>query len=81
MTASATPDMPPQYELPLAWLRVLASSPVVLQAMPADVVERLEVYGFVRRAELPSPFRNHKGRRLTHLEITVAGRRLIGAKP
>lgn len=81
LEVSPVPPMPPMFEHGLNWLRVLATTPVAKQAIPAYVVGRLESEGFATTAELPSPFRNHKGKRISHLQITLSGRMLVGAKP
>lgn len=75
--AALAADLPALSDHALSWLRVLANDPVVRSAINPGVTDKLCNAGLVTEAQLPSPFKTHKGRRIPHMVITPAGRRYL----
>ena len=61
----------------LSVLRQLAQEPMPTSALNPGVVSRLLCEDLVELAQLPSPYKAHKGDDCNHLRITDAGRRTI----
>lgn len=55
-------------------LRTLLNGPRPQQEFNPGVVNRLAREALVEEVQLPSPYATHKGRKITFLQITPAGR-------
>lgn len=60
--------------------RVLSSlchGPCVRQDINPGVTDRLAREDLIEMVDLPSPYASHKGRKIAHARITMAGRRKV----
>ena len=60
----------------LTELRQIDRRAVPRCAVNPGVANRLQCEALVEIVMLPSPFKTHKGRKIAHLEITEAGKRI-----